>query len=388
MTTVGEDVRPPGTPPRDGRTGQTSQGPPVSPAPSVPDAPAATGSRSRAWLVGVAGCVLLAVSAVVVLGMGSVPVAPGEVVTVVARRLRLVEGAEVTVLQDQIVWQLRLPRVLAAMVVGAVLAQCGAVMQSLLTNELADPFLLGISSGAALGAVLVLTVGVPLAGALGLAVGVGAAAMVGAALALVLVLALATNRSGSLPPARTILAGIAVAQLTGAGTSMLIVLLGSRDTARQVLAWTLGSFAGVRAGSALVLLAVGLLVVAGLTATARTLDAFAFGETTARSLGVDVRTVTWVLLVGTALATAVTVGVVGPIGFVGLVVPHVVRLIVGPGHGRLLPLAAITGALLMLWADTAARSLAPGREIPVGIVTALVGAPVLVALLRRQARRS
>lgn len=343
---------------------------------------------TSSWLLVVGGCLLLAASALVVLGLGSVPVAPADVLAVLARRLRLIEGTDVTVLQDQIVWQLRLPRVLAAMVVGAVLAQCGAVMQSLLTNELADPFLLGISSGAALGAVLALTVGVPLAGALGAALGVGGAAMVGAVLALVLVLSLATNRSGSLPPARTILAGVAIAQLTGAGTSMLIMVFGSRDTARQVLAWTLGSFAGVRAGSALVLGVLGALVLAAITATARTLDAFAFGETTARTLGVDVRTVTWVMLVGTAVATAVTVGVVGPIGFVGLVVPHVVRLLVGPGHRRLLPLAAVTGALLMLWADTFARSAVAGQEIPVGVVTAVVGAPVLVALLRRQARRS
>ena len=367
-----------------GARARAHQGGPPSAAAPTPSAPL----RSRTWMLGAGGCVALVLSAVVVLGLGSVPVVPGEVLAVIARRMHLIEGAEVTVLQDQIVWQLRLPRVVAAMVVGAVLAQCGAVMQSLLTNELADPFLLGISSGAALGAVLALTVGVPLAGAVGAAVGVGGAAMVGAVLALVLVLSLATNRSGALPPSRTILAGVAIAQLTGAGTSMLIMLFGSRDTARQVLAWTLGSFAGVRATSAVVLALIGLVVVVGITATARTLDAFAFGETTARSLGVDVRTVTWVMLVGTALATAATVGVVGPIGFVGLVVPHVVRLLVGPGHRRLLPLAGLVGALLMLWADTAARSLAQGQEIPVGIVTAVVGTPVLVALLRRQARRS
>ncbi|GAA5160356.1 ABC transporter permease [Ornithinimicrobium tianjinense] len=357
--------------------------------------------RAPAWPLGVVGCVVLGVSAVVVLGLGSVQVAPVDVVEVVARRLRLVDGAGVTVLEDQIVWQLRLPRVLAAMAVGAVLAQCGAVMQSLLGNELADPFLLGISGGAALGAVVALTVGMPLLGlsllgtaasevasGVAAAVGVGGAAMAGAVLTLVLVLALATDRSGTLPASRTILAGVAIAQLASAATSMLIILLGSRDTARQVLAWTLGSFAGVRAGSAVLLVVLGLGVVAGLTATAKTLDAFAFGETAARSMGVDVRRVTWLLLVGTALATAATVGVVGPIGFVGLVVPHLVRLVVGPGHRGLLPLTALAGALLMLWADTAARSLAPGQEIPVGILTAAVGAPVLVALLRRQARRA
>lgn len=343
------------------------------------------GRRTATWPAGLTLGALLLLSTVVVLGMGSVPVHPGDVVHVVARRAGLVDGAGVGVLEDQIVWQLRLPRVVAAAAVGAVLALCGAVMQSLLANELADPFLLGISSGAALGAVLALTFGLS-----GVAAGpgLGAAAMLGAVLALAVVLALAAEAGGGLPPVRTILAGVAVAQLGAAGTSLVIMVFGSRDTARQVLAWTLGSFAGVRADDALVLAAVaGLVVVCVLTA-ARTLDAFAFGETSARSVGVDVPRVTWLLLVGTALAAAVTVGAVGPIGFVGLVVPHLVRLVVGPVHRRLLPLSTLAGALLMVWADTAARSVAPDREIPVGVVTALVGAPVLVALLRRQARRS
>ncbi|QFG69467.1 FecCD family ABC transporter permease [Ornithinimicrobium pratense] len=350
-------------------------------------APALQRDRPRigARPAGLALATLLLLSVVMVLGVGSVSVEARDVVHVVARRLHLVDGASVGVLEDQIVWQLRLPRVLAAAAVGAVLALSGAVMQSLLTNELADPFLLGISSGAAFGAVLALTFGVTV---MGTGLGVGVAAMLGAVVALGLVLALATSRSGALPPVRTILAGVAVAQLSGAGTSMLIMVFGSRDTARQVLAWTLGSFAGVRTRHAVVLVAVALLVVLCVLAAARTLDAFAFGETAARSVGVDVRRITWVLLVGSALAAAATVGVVGPIGFVGLVVPHLVRLVVGPGHRRLLPLAALTGALLMVWADTAARSLAPDREIPVGVVTAIVGAPVLIALLRRQARTS
>lgn len=342
-------------------------------------------ARIGAWQAGLMLGLLLLLSAVLVLGVGSVSIDAANVTQVVARRLHLIDGEAVTVLEDQIVWQLRLPRVLGAAAVGAVLALCGAVMQSLLTNELADPFLLGISSGAAFGAVLALTFGVTV---LGTSLGVGVAAMLGAVMALGLVLALATSRSGALPSVRTILAGVAIAQLSGAGTSMLIMVFGNRDTARQVLAWTLGSFAGVRTRDALVLLAVALVVVVAVLATASTLDAFAFGETAALSVGVDVRRVTWLLLVGTALATAATVGVVGPIGFVGLVVPHLVRLVVGPGHHGLLPLAALTGALLMVWADTAARSLAPDREIPVGVVTALVGAPVLIALLRRQARRS
>lgn len=152
--------------------------------------------------------------------------------------------------------------------------------------------------------------------------------------------------------------------------------------------WTLGSFAGVRSGTGGLLAALTLVTIVALLGAARILDAFAFGETSARSLGVHVEGVRWGLLVGCALVTAGTVAVVGPIGFVGLTVPHMVRILVGPGHAPLLPLSALVGALLLLWSDTAARSLAPGQEIPVGVVTAAIGAPVLVALLRRQARRS
>ncbi|GAB47330.1 FecCD family ABC transporter permease [Mobilicoccus pelagius] len=337
-------------------------------------------------VAGIALTTALLVTGVLVLGVGSVRIPAGDVLDVVLRRM-WPGHADVSPVTDRIVWELRLPRVLAAAAVGAGLALCGAALQSLTGNDLADPYLLGVSSGAALGAVMTIVLGwtpppdVPA----GLATSVGAFA--GALGALVLVLALAAGRSGDLPPARTILAGVAVAQLAGAGTSLVVMVFGDRQGAREVLAWTLGSFAGVRTTSAWVLVAGAVLATVLLTGSARTLDAFAFGETSARSLGVDVGRARWTFFVGCALVTAGTVAVVGPIGFVGLTVPHVVRLVVGPAHAFLLPLSALTGALLMVWSDTAARSLASGQEIPVGVVTALVGAPVLVVLLRRQARQ-
>lgn len=328
---------------------------------------------------------MLILSAVLVLGIGSVTVDASEVIAVVARRFRLIEGSSVTALHDRIVWDLRAPRVIGAACAGAALAVCGAVLQSLTRNELADPYLLGISSGAAVGAVCAIVFGITIGG-LAQGVAVAAMALLGGVIALILVLALATGRSGELPPGRTILSGVAVGQLAGAFTSLAIMVFGARDAAREVLAWTLGSFAGVRWPSAIALLVVAALALIGVMGCARALDAFAFGETSARALGVNVDRLRWALLVGTALATAGTVAVVGPIGFVGLTVPHIVRAVIGPGHAALLPTSAVAGALLMVWADTAARSLADGREIPIGVVTAAIGAPVLVALLRRQAR--
>ncbi len=344
-------------------------------------------SRSAVALLALVSLVILAASIVIALGIGPVRVPPADVLTVVARRLHLVAGHGVSVLDDEIVWQLRLPRIVAAVVVGAGLAQCGCVLQSLTRNDLADPYLLGVSSGAAVGAVCALVLGWALPGVPG-RYSVAVSAFVGAIAALAIVLALATGRSGELPAGRTILAGVAVGQLCGAFTSFVVMVFGPRDGARAVLAWTLGSFSGARSGDAILLTVVVGIAVVGLTWCAPLLDAFAFGDVSARSLGVDVRTVRWALLVATALLTAATVAVVGPIGFVGLVVPHVVRLLVGPAHRTLLPLAAVCGGILMLWSDTAARTLGAGQEIPVGVVTAIVGTPVLVVLLRRQARRT
>ena len=201
-------------------------------------------------------------------------------------------------------------------------------------------------------------------------------------------LALATGRSGELPTSRTILAGVAVGQLCAAGVSMMIMVFAESNAVRSVLSWTLGSFTGLRWGSTVTLSVVTVPALIAGMAVCHTLDAFAFGDVSAMSLGIPVNAVRWSIMVGTALLTALCVAFVGPIGFVGLIVPHIVRFWSGPRHARLLPASALVGALLMLWSDTAARCLRPDTEIPVGVVTAVIGAPVLVILLRRQASRS
>ncbi|MDU6338056.1 MAG: iron chelate uptake ABC transporter family permease subunit [Cutibacterium granulosum] len=342
--------------------------------------------RSRNWLLAAFLGTALVASALVVLGVGAVHVPVHDVIRVVARRFRLINGSDVTVLDDRIVWQLRAPRVIGAMAVGALLAMCGAVLQTLTGNELADPYLLGISSGASVGAVLVIVVG--MSSALGQSILMAVASFAGAAGALIIVLALATGRSGELPTSRTILAGVAVGQLCAAGVSMMIMVFAESNAVRSVLSWTLGSFTGLRWGSTVTLSVVTVPAFIAGMAVCHTLDAFAFGDVSAMSLGIPVNAVRWSIMVGTALLTALCVAFVGPIGFVGLIVPHIVRFWSGPRHARLLPASAIVGALLMLWSDTAARCLRPDTEIPVGVVTAVIGAPVLVILLRRQASRS
>lgn len=324
-----------------------------------------------------AGIVLtavLVVSIVAAVGIGPAPLSLGQVWGAVLAHLGM-GASPLGPLEDGIVWQLRMPRVLTAAAVGAGLALAGAVMQALTRNQLADPYLLGLSSGASLGAVSVFLLGV--------AVLLPLAAFGGALLALVATLGLA-GALGALTPTRTVLAGVAVSALLGAITSFIIFWSATGDAYQQIVGWLLGSLAGARwpesAVAGIALLAVGVPI----AASGRILDAFAFGDTAAASLGIAVGRTRWILLALTAVLTGAMVSVSGAIGFVGLVLPHAVRLLVGPGHRALLPLSALTGAVFLLWADTLARTLFDPRELPVGIVTALVGAPVFAVLLARR----
>nr|WP_198664205.1 iron chelate uptake ABC transporter family permease subunit [Jiangella endophytica] len=334
----------------------------------------------------IAMAVVLLSSMVAALALGAVSMPVGSVLEVVGRRLGVAD-ADVSLLDDQIVWQLRLPRVLGAAATGAGLALVGAVLQSLTRNDLADPYLLGISGGASVGAVMVIVLGVSVAGITGSAM-LTAGAFAGALAALLVVLLLASDRTGALPPARTILAGVAVGQICAAYTAFVVIMSGDSDAARRVLSWTLGSLAGVRWGSAIFLVVVTLVVAVVVMAFASDLDAFAFGESAAGSLGVNVSRLRWLLMVVTALLTACLVSYTGAIGFVGLVVPHIARMLIGVRHHRLLPASALGGATLLVWADTAARSLVSSQEIPVGVVTAAVGAPVFAVLLRKARKRA
>jgi len=331
-------------------------------------------SRAGALTAGVILAVALAASVVVAVTIGPADLSVGEVWGSIVSHLTGSESP-LSVLRDGIVWELRLPRILTAAAVGAGLALVGAIMQALTRNQLADPYLLGISSGASLGAVSVLL--------LGAAVLLPVAAFAGALLALAATLALA-GAFGRITPTRTVLAGVAVSALAGAITSFVIFWVGAADAYREVLSWLLGSLAGAR-WEAVAIAGIAMLVIGvPLAFTGRILDAFALGDTTASSLGIPVQGVRWTLLGAGALLTGALVAVSGSIGFVGLVLPHAVRLLIGPGHRALLPLSALTGAVFLVWADTLARTVFEPRELPVGIVTAIIGAPVFAILLARR----
>ncbi|UQS25726.1 iron chelate uptake ABC transporter family permease subunit [Amycolatopsis thermalba] len=321
------------------------------------------------------GLALLVVSLAVAVTIGPAGIGVGDVYATVLAHLGLGDPV-LTPVRDGIVWHLRIPRALLAAVCGAGLAVCGAVMQSLLRNPLADPFVLGVSSGASTGAVLVVVLGVG-----GGVVSLSAGAFAGAVLSFGLVLLLSQTLGGTTE--RVVLSGVAAMQLFSALTSFVVLTAGDAETTRGVLFWLLGSFssaswseAGVCAG----VLAVALVVCFG---HARTLDVLAYGQDLAAALGVSLARTRIVLLCVTALLTAALVSACGAVGFVGLVLPHAARALVGPGHGRLLPVTAVAGAVFLVWVDTLARTVLDPREVPVGVVTSIIGVPAFVAVLYR-----
>ncbi|MGV0838020.1 FecCD family ABC transporter permease [Mycolicibacterium thermoresistibile] len=332
----------------------------------------------RAWLLGVLGLAALLASIAVAVTIGPSTVGAGEVVAVVRAKLGGPPSG-LTRIQEGIVWELRLPRSLLAAACGAGLAVCGVILQSMLRNPLADPFLLGVSSGASTGAVSIVVLGVG-SGAIGLAGG----AFIGAVGAFGLVLLLAVAAGGGTD--RVILAGVAATQLFSALTSFIVFTAADAEQTRGVLFWLLGSLANASWRDVAVVAA---LVAAGLVAClvwASSLDSFTFGEDAAASLGVRVGLVRLGLLLVTALMTAVIVSTSGAIGFVGLVLPHVARALVGVTHRRLLPLSAVIGAVFLVWVDTVARVIIDPQELPVGVATALIGVPVFALILLRRRR--
>jgi iron complex transport system permease protein len=284
-------------------------------------------------------------------------------------------------IETGIIWNYRLPRALVTACCGSGLAISGMVLQSLLRNALADPYLLGISAGASTGAVTVTIAGLG-AGAISMSLG----AFAGAVAAFLLVAMLARVAGGGVTlhgTGQIVLAGIAGSQLFNALTSFIITRSANAEQARGIMFWLLGNLSGARWPDVWLAVPVALFGLAVCIWHARALDAFAFGAESAASLGVPVRTVQVVLIGVTALVTAVMVSIVGSIGFVGLVIPHAARFLVGVRHGRLGPATALIGAAFMILADVLSRTVIPGQVLPIGVITALVGAPAFALILVR-----
>ncbi|NMA67773.1 MAG: iron chelate uptake ABC transporter family permease subunit, partial [Clostridiaceae bacterium] len=288
-------------------------------------------------------------------------------------------GVDLDPIKKDILLQLRLPRVVLAGAVGASLAVAGAVFQGLFRNPMADSYVIGISSGAALGAVAAMLVGLPAAWG-----GIGAVplfAFAGGTATLILVYQMA--RVGKeVPVMPLLLAGIALSAFLSALVSLLTYF--ADDRLHQVVFWIMGGLSGATWLKVNIMLPYALLGFGCVYFFYRELNAMLFGEETARHLGIDTEKVKKILLAGSSLMVAAAVSTSGIIGFVGLVVPHFIRLLIGPDHRHLLPASALLGAALLIVTDTLARTIIAPRELPVGIITALLGAPLFIYLLKKR----
>ncbi|MFD4376346.1 FecCD family ABC transporter permease [Streptomyces sp. NPDC058527] len=316
----------------------------------------------------------LALAVVGSLALGSVRIPPGQV-------LDALTGRAAPSPYRTIVLDVRLPRVLLGVVVGAGLAVVGTVLQALVRNRLADPFLLGISSGASTGAVLVLVLGI--GGGLTTTLALPAGAFAGSLVALVLVYALA-RRGSTMTGPRLVLAGVAVSYILTALTTLILVAAARPEHFQEALYWSFGGLGSARWDTLVLPAAVLVLGTGVLLALARPLDLLLTGDEGATVLGLDTARFRAAVFLLASLVTAVMVAASGAVGFIGLMVPHAARLLVGAPHRRLLPVAALGGAVALVVADLAARTVAAPQDIPVGVLTALTGGPLFLWLMRRR----
>ncbi|MEM9226904.1 MAG: iron chelate uptake ABC transporter family permease subunit [Verrucomicrobiota bacterium] len=347
--------------------------------------PLRTQASRRLLLAGYAVLVLLV--ALINLTTGTVDISTGEVLSVIAGKLGLV-GTSASPLAETIIWDLRLPRIVLTAAVGAAIAVAGAALQGLFRNPLADPSIIGVSSGAAVGGVLaILFTSVVVTSAswlIGYALPL--AAITGGVAATFIIYRL-SSINGRTHIATMLLTGIAVNAIAAALIGFAVTRFADVTQIRSITFWTLGSTAGVNwYGASLVMLGT-LIGTSYLIRQARALNAFLLGESEAFQLGINVNTVKRNLIFVSAAMVGLTVALCGIIGFIGLVVPHIVRLCLGPDHRYLLPGSAILGGAMLLLADLGARTLVAPAELQIGILTALVGGPFFLGLLLSAKRK-
>ncbi len=323
---------------------------------------------------------LLAAALLVGVGVGAVPIAPLDAVAIVLRHLGVDTGVHVDPQDDAILWIIRLPRVLLGALVGGALGVAGAALQGVFRNPLADPGLIGVSSGASLGAVAAIVLG--LTGAV--PAGLQLAAFTGGVVASLAVYGLA-RYEGRTETVTLILTGVAVTAIVSAAIGLLIARADDAEL-RDIVFWSMGSLGGATwpvVAATAPCVAIGVAVVC---VRARELDLMTLGEREAAHLGVDTERSRLILVLAVALATGAAVAVAGVIAFVGLVVPHLVRLAAGPAHSIVLPGSALGGAALVVLADIVARTAAAPVELPLGVITSLAGGPFFLWLLWRTRR--
>jgi iron complex transport system permease protein len=349
------------------------------PEPSVALAPSTRSRRARGLLVLVP---LLLACVIAALGTGAVPIRPAQVISILLDAVGLPPLADFTAQQAAVLHAIRLPRVLMGMLVGAALAVGGAALQGLFRNSLADPGLLGVSGGASLAVAAVTVLKVHWLGPHTQP----AAAFVGSLVAILLISTLARGQVRT-QVATMLLCGVAINALCVSGTG-LFTYLSTDDQLRTLAFWQLGSLSGATWDAVSTLAPLVLVCVVGMLLLANPLNALLLGEANASHLGISVERLKWRLVVLVALGVGAAVAFSGMIGFAGLVVPHLIRLWLGPNHRVLLPLSALLGAALLVLADLISRTVVIPSELPIGIVTALTGAPFFLYLILKQRRHS
>lgn len=329
------------------------------------------------YLILAAGLIMSVVAAI---NMGSVDIRPSSVFKIIYGKMFDADILEeFSKNQISIVWSLRFPKVLVAACTGAGLALAGILMQALTKNALADPYILGISSGASTGAVLSLLIGtLPVVGRIPLAEG----AFAGALLTSILVFVIGSNGT-RIDTTKMVLVGMSLSALFSSATSLIIFLTPDARRVQNAMFWMSGSFAGAGWSDVPLAMIVTLIGILAVYPMSRELDALLMGEDIARNAGVNTTAVKWILILMSTLLTAVLVSVSGVIGFVGLVIPHITRSIVGAAHKRMIIISVFIGAIFMIWTDLVARTLVSPKELPVGVVTSLCGAPFFLIMLKK-----
>lgn len=370
----------------------TADAAPDAPAPAVANdavlpSPASTrerglAPRTRSTLLFAGLTVALVAGVVISAGAGQLPVPPHEVWNSLLRGLGLSDAPEALPNTDSALWNIRFPRIAMALLIGAALAMAGTAMQAIFANPLAEPGVVGVSSGAALGAAAAIVLGWTAFGDW-----VTAVAAFAAGLGATLVVYLASRAGGRTEVVTLVLTGIAINAFAG-GALAFLTFIGDTGSREEIVFWQLGSLNGARWPEVAVMLP--LVIVAGIAALllGRTLDLFSLGERGARHLGVRVEAVRIVSIVVVAVLVCSAVAFAGIIAFVGLIVPHLMRMVIGPAHRPLLVAGALGGAVLLLFADLAARTMVPMADLPIGMLTSIIGGPFFFWLLRRTRRRS
>lgn len=325
--------------------------------------------------------IILLISMTLAVAIGPVKIKFVEVWGIILSKINIISSEKIDVALniENIVWKLRLPRVLLGIIVGAGLSLSGVSMQAFTKNPLADPYVLGISSGASAGAVLaVLTSVLDVFGIFSLPIG----AFMGALISIVLVYFLAKSKEGILP-IRLILTGVAISSLFSALTNYLIFNAENESGIRNATFWMMGGLSGTKWIYLIVPGSVFLISFIVMMICSNSLNAMLMGENTANVLGIDVRKIRNIIIFISALLTGSIVAVSGSIGFVGLIIPHIVRSLVGSDHRKVIPISVLFGAIFMVWADVVARVIAAPADLPIGIITAIIGAPFFIWLVKK-----